>query len=135
NPSVFEAAEQPVNAHSDTEVAMSSPNQFEDSTAPYNGSESDTEIRESGSQLASTSFEAPNDGYTDSNPPAPNADLDNNGGKLDIATALTTGDKTNLEMDADEIINGDKLDTVVGLGGSVGEIDGEVNYDQDTKLT
>ncbi|MCC4789093.1 hypothetical protein LMH72_15080, partial [Vibrio splendidus] len=135
SPSVFEASEQPVNDHSDTEVAMSSPNQIDNSTAPYNGSDTDTEVRESGSQLASTSFEAPNDGTTDSNPPAPNADLDNNGGKLDIARALTTGDKTNLEMDADEIINGDKLDTVVGLGGSVGEIDGDVNYDQDTKLT
>ncbi|CAH6901684.1 TraG_N domain-containing protein [Vibrio chagasii] len=134
-PSVFEASEQPVNDHADTEVAMSSPNQFDNSTAPYNGSDTDTEVRESGSQLASTSFDAPNDGYTDSNPSALNADLDNNGGKLDIATALTTGDKTNLEMDADEIINGDKLDTVVGLGGSVGEIDGDVNYDQDTKLT
>ncbi|MEZ8424607.1 MULTISPECIES: conjugal transfer protein TraG N-terminal domain-containing protein [unclassified Vibrio] len=135
SPSVFEASEQPVNDHSDTEVAMSSPNQIDNSTAPYNGNDTDTEVRESGSQLASTSFEAPNDGTTDSNPPAPNADLDNNGGKLDIARALTTGDKTNLEMDADEIINGDKLDTVVGLGGSVGEIDGDVNYDQDTKLT
>ncbi|MDH5938885.1 conjugal transfer protein TraG N-terminal domain-containing protein [Vibrio splendidus] len=135
SPSVFEASEQPVIDHSDTEVAMSSPNQFDNSTAPYNGSDTDTEVRESGSQLASTSFEAPNDGYTDSNSPAPNADLDNNGGKLDIAKALTTGDKTNLEMDADEIINGDKLDTVVGLGGSVGELDGDVNYDQDTKLT
>ena len=135
SPSVFEASEQPVNDHSDTEVAMSSPNQIDNSTAPYNGSDTDTEVRESGSQLASTSIEAPNDGTTDSNPPAPNADLDNNGGKLDIARALTTGDKTNLEMDADEIINGDKLDTVVGLGGSVGEIDGDVNYDQDTKLT
>ncbi|WP_186731661.1 hypothetical protein, partial [Vibrio cyclitrophicus] len=135
SPSVFEASEQPVYDHSDTEVAMSSPNQIDNSIAPYNGSDTDTEVRESGSQLASTSFEAPNDGYTDSNPPAPNADLDNNGGKIDIARALTTGDKTNLEMDADEIINGDKLDTVVGLGGSVGEIDGDVNYDQDTKLT
>ena len=135
NSSVIEGRDQATTGQFETQLASESTSQFDNSTAPYNGSDTDTEVRESGSQLASTSFEAPNDGTTDSNPPAPNADLDNNGGKLDIARALTTGDKTNLEMDADEIINGDKLDTVVGLGGSVGEIDGDVNYDQDTKLT
>ena len=90
-------------------------------------------MRENGDQLASTGFDAPSDG--DMDPSTSDANLGDHSNKLDIATALTTGDKTNLEMDADEIINGDKLDTVVGLGGSIGEIDGDVNYDQETKYT
>jgi hypothetical protein len=118
---------------SGTQVAMDTPNQFDTSVAPNDGAEHDSMMRESGTQLASTGFDAPNDGHMD--PSTSDANLGDNSNKLDIATALTTGDKTNLEMDADEIINGDKLDTVVGLGGSVGEIDGDVNYDQDTKLT
>ncbi|MFA0327989.1 conjugal transfer protein TraG N-terminal domain-containing protein [Vibrio sp. 10N.222.49.E4] len=127
------AEEQQSTELSGTQVAMDTPNQFDTSVAPNDGAEHDSMMRESGTQLASTGFDAPNDGHMD--PSTSDANLGDNSNKLDIATALTTGDKTNLEMDADEIINGDKLDTVVGLGGSVGEIDGDVNYDQDTKLT
>ncbi|MGR5233671.1 conjugal transfer protein TraG N-terminal domain-containing protein [Vibrio rotiferianus] len=116
-----------------TQVAMDTPNQFDTSVAPSDGAEHDSMMRENGAQLASTGFDAPSDG--DMDPSTSDANLGDNSNKLDIATALTTGDKTNLEMDADEIINGDKLDTIVGLGGSVGEIDGDVNYDQETKYT
>ncbi|KAA8675549.1 conjugal transfer protein TraG N-terminal domain-containing protein [Vibrio gigantis] len=127
------AEEQQSTELSGTQVAMDTPNQFDTSVAPSDGAEHDSMMRENGDQLASTGFDAPSDG--DMDPSTSDANLGDHSNKLDIATALTTGDKTNLEMDADEIINGDKLDTVVGLGGSVGEIDGDVNYDQETKYT
>ncbi|WP_210500924.1 conjugal transfer protein TraG N-terminal domain-containing protein, partial [Vibrio crassostreae] len=68
NPSVIEGHDQATTGQFETQLASESTSQLDGEVATNHGVDAASQVRESGSQFASTSFEAPNEGTTESNP-------------------------------------------------------------------